>query len=254
MRFGSIDIKSNPDGATVYLDGVDTGNITPYVITNLVPGFYTIKLEYYHYKNREATVTVNADETTYINWSLDYASEQTVTIQPDAAAGKDSYVYDPTPDDNYGSYDDLYAGARAAGICRSYLEFSLDALPEDAVIVGARLWLYYFYNVPSHAAEIGVYPVLEAWSEGDITWNNQPDFAATPEDTYILSATPSNDFRYWVITELARAWLRGGIPNFGVVLMSPDEEGWEGWTGFFSSDGVASKRPKLVITYYDPTP
>ncbi len=254
MRFGSIDIKSSPAGAAVYLDGVDTGNITPYVITNLAPGSYTIKLDLYHYKYREQTVTVTANETTYLNWSLTYAPEQTLTIQPDAAAGKDSYVYDPTPDDNYGSYDDLYAGARAAGFCRSYLEFSLDALPEDAVIIGARLWLYYFYNVPAHAAEIGVYPVLEAWSEGDITWNNQPYIAVTPEDTYILSAVPTNDFRYWYVTELVRAWWDGSLVNYGVVLMSTDEGGWEGWTGFYSSDGVASQRPKLIITYYVPNP
>ncbi len=254
MKFGSIDIKSDPAGATVYLDGVDTGNITPYVITGLAPGTYVIKLENYHYKYREAAVTVNADETTYVNWSLTYASEQTLTIQPGSADGIDSYVYDPTPGDNYGSDDGLYAGARAAGICRSYLQFSLDSLPEDAVIVGARLWLYYFYNVPGHAASIGVYPVLEAWTEGGITWDDQPAFATTPEDTYTVPSMPTYDFRYWYVTELVRAWWDGSLVNYGVVLKSPDEDGWEGWAGFYSSDGVSSQRPKLEIIYYDPTP
>jgi hypothetical protein len=253
MRFGAIDIKSDPAGAMVYLNGVDTGNITPYVITNLAPGTYTVKLEYYHYQYKEGTVTVNADKTTYINWSLTYAPEETATIQPGSAEGIDTYVYDPTPDDNYGSQDELYAGARAAGICRSYLQFDLDSLPEGAVITSARLWLYYFYNVPGHAAEIGVFPVLEAWTEGGVTWDDQPTFAEVPEYTRTLPATPTDDFYYWVITELVRAWFDGNIQNYGMVLASADEDGWEGWVGFLSSDGVATYRPKLVITYYVPT-
>jgi len=253
MKFGSIDIKSSPIGALVYLDGVDTGNITPYVITSVAPGTHTIKLESYHYKYREAMVTVNADETTYVNWSLTYAPELTLTIQPAAAAGKDAYVYDPTPTTNYGDDDDLYAGARGAGTCRSYLQFDLASIPDDAVITGARLGLYYFYNVPGNPAGIGAYPVLGAWTETGITWDDQPVFATTPEDAFTLSAMPTNDFRYWYITQLVRSWWDGFQVNFGVMLKSTNESGWEGWVGFYSSDSTASQRPKLIITYYDPT-
>jgi len=255
MKFGSININSSPAGATVYLDGMNTGNITPYVITNVAPGFYIVTLDLYHYEYREALVVVNADETTYINWSLDYASEQTMTIQPDATAGKDAYVYSPSSTTNFGSYTTLYAGARAMGICRSYLQFSLDALPDDAVIISARLGLYYYYNVTSHAASIGAYLVQGAWNEGTVTWNAQPTSAATPEYTYTLPATPTNDFRYWYITNMAKGWWDGSLNNYGVMLKSPSESSWEGWTGFYSSDyATASLRPILVIYYYDPTP
>ena len=200
-------------------------------------------------------VTVNADETTYINLLLPYASEQTITIQPDPTAGKDAYVYSPSSTTNFGDYSDLYAGARAMGICRSYLQFSLDALPDDAVIISARLGLYYFYNDPSHAASIGAYLVQAAWTETGITWDIQPTSAATPEYTYSLPATPTNSFRYWYITDMVRSWWDGSLLNYGLVLKSPSESSWEGWTGFWSSDyGTASQRPKLIIYYYDPIP
>jgi hypothetical protein len=253
MKFGSIDIQSNPAGATVYLDGVDTGNITPYVITNLEPGTYEVMLDYYHYKYREQAVTVNPNETAYINWSLTYAPEQTLTIQPDAAEGKDAHVYDNYTSHNFGDYAMLIAGARA-NIYRSYLEFDLDSLPENAVITSARLELYYIHNFPGLVTEIGAYTVQGAWTEYDITWDNQPAFAAVPEYSYTFPAQPTYDFRYWYITDLVKGWRDGSITNYGVVLKATDESSDEAWTGFQSSDYMtAAEHPKLVITYFDPT-
>jgi len=258
MKYGAIDIQSDPAGAAVFLNGVDTGNITPYVITNLTPGSYTVMLDYYHYKYRYQTVTVTANDTAYLNWSLTYAPELTLTLQPNDVAGKDAYVYDPTPDTNYGTHNDLYAGARALGIlgiCRSYLQFSLNSLPDDVVIVNARLGLYYFYNEPGNAVDIGLYRVREAWNETAITWDDQPTFDATLEDTHLLPSSPTSNFHYWYITDMVTSWYDGILTNYGLMLKSPNEPGWEGWTGFYSSDrGTASQRPKLVISYYDPNP
>ena len=59
--YGSIDINSSPPGAKVYLDGTDTGSITPIVLTNVSAGTHTVKLELYHYESKEdATISVTA--------------------------------------------------------------------------------------------------------------------------------------------------------------------------------------------------
>ncbi|MBA7559742.1 MAG: DNRLRE domain-containing protein [Dehalococcoidia bacterium] len=255
MKFGSIDIQSDPAGATVYLNRADTGNITPYVITNLTPGSYTIMLELYHHKYRAQTVVVTANETTYLNWSLTYAPEQTLTLQPDAAAGKDSYVLETYSTTNYGDSGFIFAGAHVDNFCRAYLQFSLDLLPEDCVIANARVGLNYVSDDISTATAIGAYPVLGAWSETGVTWNNQPAYAATFEDTHLLPTTPTNNFHYWYITDLVRSWYNGSLANYGLVLKSVDESAEEGWTGFRSSDsGTAAQHPKLIINYYDPNP
>ena len=254
MKYGSIDIQSDPSGAAVFLNGVDTGNITPYVITNVTPGTYTVKLETYHYKYREQTVTVTPNETTYLNWSLTFAPELTLTLQPNPTIGKDTYVYLTAPDANWEDREWITAGAGAADISRAYLEFNLDLLPENAVITGASLGLVYWFTSNAAIAPIGAYPVLGAWTETGITWDDQPVFATTAEYTVNIPAGVTDGFHYWYISDLVRSWWDGSQVNFGVMLKDTNETTEEAWKRFRSSDwGTAAERPKLIINYFDPT-
>jgi hypothetical protein len=254
MKYGAIDIQSSPAGAAVYINGIDTGNITPYVITNLNPGTYSVLLVSYHYKYRQQTITVNANETTYINWSLTYASETTLTIQPDAAAGKDTYVYDTDPTSNWGTLERITAGSGSGNIVRAYIQFSLASLPANAVITSARIGLFYWYTSSAVQATIGAYAVTGSWTETGVTWNAQPTCSATYLDTHLMPAAASNNFHYWYITDLVKAWQAGTAPNYGVMFRDIDETTEEAWKRFYSSDwGTAAERPKLVISYFDPT-
>src|SRR6056297_971719 len=143
---GSIDIQSSPAGATVYLDGVDTGSITPIVLTGVSAGTHTVKLELYHYQTKtDINVTVNKGETTYLNWALDYASTEILTLQP-GSEGKDADVDEGNPGDNSGNYYGLWVGYYTIDNAkwRAYLEFDLspNPLPANAVITNAYLRLY----------------------------------------------------------------------------------------------------------------
>lgn len=42
---GTLDISSNPSGARIFLNGSDTGRVTPAVIKKLAAGTYTVRLE-----------------------------------------------------------------------------------------------------------------------------------------------------------------------------------------------------------------
>jgi hypothetical protein len=255
MKYGSIDVKSSPAGAAVYLDGVDTGNITPYVITGLTPGTYNIRLEYYHYKNREATLTVNPNETTYINWSLTPASELSITIQPDADIGKDAMVDAYHPDENYGTGPQLKVGHWTSvdpRYTRSYLQFDLSSLPENAVIVNAQLALRLSLTINIAETPAGAYVVEENWAEDGVTWNDQPDFAEMPESVTDVPASGIGYWVYWTTTDMVKGWWDGSITNYGLVLKDINEATEESQKGFFSSDST-SYHPKLIITYFDPT-
>jgi len=48
ISLGSINVTSIPEGANVYLDGEDTGKVTPCAIGDLAPGSYTLKITYDH--------------------------------------------------------------------------------------------------------------------------------------------------------------------------------------------------------------
>lgn len=254
---GSIDINSNPVGAAVYLDGEDTQNITPYIITNVAEGDHTVKLTYWHYKDRQGMVTVTAGETTYINWALDYIPAQTVTIQPVYPAGNDAYVWEWFPDNNQGDSNELSISTDPGERQRTYLQFDLSSISGSAVVTSAELGLYYSWGDkwhPSAVAEsIGSYRVTGSWTEGGITWNNQPPCAATPEDTTTVPVEATLDFIYWDIDDLVQGWIDGSITNYGVMLRDPDESTYRGGKVFLSSEGaMAGESPKLVIEYYDP--
>jgi hypothetical protein len=256
---GSIDIKSNPAGAKVIIDGVDTGSITPYVATHISAGNHTVKLQYAHYKWRSENVSVSGGETAYVNWALTYAEGQTLTIQPNASTGKDSCVYAYMPDADRSTEASMFAGGdSSARYSRIYIQFSVSSIPSTAVIESAALRLNYSdsYSL-SVQAPIGVYRVTSTWNESTVTWNNQPTFNTTVIDTVLVPTVETYSFLSWDVTSLANVW-RGGRGfanvNYGMVLMDTDESTNEGWKSFQSSDDTyASARPKLTITYYDPT-
>ena len=250
---GSIDVKSSPAGAGVYLDGVDTDNITPYVITDVAPGNHTIKLTLFEYKDRQGNVTVTVGDTAYINWPLEEAEWTTVTIQPGPAEGKDGFVYFADPAINKGSEIDIYAGADAVNrLLRSYLQFDLSTISSTAAITSAELGLYYANTGIELNASIGAYRVDTGWEEGVITWLAQPNSASTPVDVNAVPAVVTGDFVEWDITDLVQGWIDGSVANYGVLLRDTDEATAETFKAFWSSDwGNPAERPRLVITYYD---
>jgi len=254
VAYGSIDINSTPTGAKVYLDGVDTGQVTPIILTSVTAGAHTIKLDLYLYEHWESSVIVVAGGTIYLNPALISASTQTITLQPGGVDGKDAYVYDNSPTINYGNSSTLVVGTiTGPEIYRSYLQFDLSSVPPTAVIVGAKLGLYYDWSWPTTWFYIGLYKVTGSWGEDTITWNNQPASSSVEETKIYIPASASNNFRYWYIDDLVKGWYDGSISNYGMVLRDTDESTVESKKYFHSSDHWdASKRPILEIDYYLP--
>ena len=255
---GSIDIKSNPAGAEVIIDGHDTGSITPYVATHVAAGNHTVKLVYAHYKWRTETVPVTGGEPAYVNWALTYADNVTKSIQPNAAAGKDAMVNQLSPhgDTNYGTGTYLETGCEYGCVIRSFIQFNINSLPSTAVITNAGLSLWYYDHAEASAADrpLVLYRVTEAWNESTITYNNQPNTSTTVVDTETVPASPTNSFVTWDITNLVKSWVSGTLPNYGVMLNDADYL-HENFKLFYSSDWTtASQRPTLNITYWDPAP
>jgi hypothetical protein len=252
--FGSIDINSNPDGAKVYLDGTDTGQITPIVLTNKSAGTHTVKLELYLYESKEdTTISVAAGETTYLNWPLTYATTQNLTLQP-GAEGKDAFVIEDYPDMNLGNNPMLYVGyySPTQPKFRTYLYFdvSSSSLPSDAVVTSAYLKLHQWGFWGTGSLPIGLYQVTEDWTEGAITWNNQPGSSSDAESTDSVYSSSTDTWRSWYIKDLLKGWLDGSITNYG-MLLKPVSEPATNLVYFDSSDN-STLRPQLLISYYIP--
>ncbi|MEI6841222.1 MAG: PEGA domain-containing protein [Methanomicrobiales archaeon] len=67
---GSISIQSNPTGAKIYLDSVDTGFVTPKTIVNVSAGNHTIRCSLAGYSDNSQTITVSAGQTVSVSIDL----------------------------------------------------------------------------------------------------------------------------------------------------------------------------------------
>jgi len=251
--YGTLDINSTPSGANVYLDGVDTGQVTPIILPNIAVGDHIIELRKFHYKCWEDIVTVMLGQTVYLNPPLLWAIEETIKIQPGGLEGKDTCVWYNHPTSNYGNDDYLWVGTYTGAIVRSYLHFDLSDVPPNAVILDANLGLYNYYSYGLTSISIGLYTVNESWAEDTITWDNQPSSSSEVTDIQILPTIQTDDFVHWQIGNLVKGWQEESIANYGMVLRHTDESSVEDIKWFFSSDYItAIDRPKLIINFYVP--
>ena len=87
---GSIQVTSNPPGAEIYVNDADTLlTTTPpnNIVTNLVPGWYSVKVTYPgRVDGVQPAVLVNSGETTPVNFDLGLAGTASVTSVPPGAS------------------------------------------------------------------------------------------------------------------------------------------------------------------------
>ena len=249
---GIIDVNSTPAGAKIYLNGVDTGMATPFTITNVEAGSHVIKLDAFHYKIWQGTVTVVANETTYLNPPLTYASMQYITLQP-GTDGKDATISSAIPASNFGNETYSWVGDFGTTITRLYIQFNLSSVPANARIVNADLLLYQYFTFGGSDFTIELQKINNSWDESTISWDLQPTRSSDPIITINITAGATT-WKSWDIDDLVQAWLDGGIANYGAVLKDTHETSGDTIAYFYTSDYTTdtTKHPKLVISYYIP--
>lgn len=77
---GVLEISSDPSGARVFRDDIDTKRVTPATIINLAEGDHTYKVILSGYKDISATFTIKAGETTKVHLILEKSGLGTETL------------------------------------------------------------------------------------------------------------------------------------------------------------------------------
>ena len=157
----------------------------------------------------------------------------------------DAYVDYYAPDDNYGASEELIVAREAPDIETScYLKFDLSGIPVLATITSAEFELCTTIQAPSSngpTVRVDVHSSPDnTWSEGDITWDNAPDFSTTATDDQLVEQT--NHFYSWSVTDDAQAALNAR--RLTLVLRVPG-----GIAYFYSKEGTVEYKPKLRVTY-----
>jgi hypothetical protein len=165
----------------------------------------------------------------------------------------DSYVNDAFPNSNMGASTVFYVGDQNGNdppqICRAYLKFDLSSLPAGVEIGDA--WVYAkSSNTSADGIRVGAhYQQNDAWTEGTLTWNNQPSFNATATEEHHADHV----WNCWHVTADVRHALAGdGV--YSVVLKGVNEPDQNAWIGCSSKEeSFPQFRPFLEIFYASDT-
>ncbi|PIZ45888.1 hypothetical protein COY32_04510, partial [candidate division WWE3 bacterium CG_4_10_14_0_2_um_filter_41_14] len=194
-------------------------------------------------------------------------SIQTLTIQPDATVGMDTYMWSVAPDTNYGNSTVINIGNT-----RGLISFDLASIPVNATVDSSTLWLYQTSGAGAAGHEIA-YQVLKPWVESQATWNSWAtgqswtvpgalsaddagvensgngvgaDRKTTPiYDIWISNTNPEwKSFASPGLTALTQDWVSGvATDSYGFVVYDANAA-----HVFSSSDNTTvSNRPKLII-------
>jgi hypothetical protein len=249
--YGTIDITSTPPGAKLYLDGEDTGYVTPAVLPDISAGTHTLLLTKYLYNNWESTIDLAAGQTYIIAVDLEEAAIEEMSIREGIDAGVETFF----PDNNYSDLEFLAVGDSAIdyNTMRTFIKFDLGSIPEGAIITKALINLYYFDDYGSGDIDIDLHEVSEDWQENQITWNTMPDYETTKVADFHCNVSNLNSFLGDEITTLCRLWVEQSKPNYGLMLKVRDENTIAYAPKFYSLEYPdVTKRPLLRIDYYIP--
>ena len=159
----------------------------------------------------------------------------------------DTYVYEGSPSNRYGSLDRITAGKGANGyVYLSYLYFSTSPLPSPTNITlnSARLWVK-ATDTATQDCYISVYRSAGAWNES-ITFNTAPAYV----NKYDMNAPqiPNHWYSFDVTAFLNYVWIQGNINN-GLVL-APDNTNKNGeLASFYSREYSSSSDAYIVVDY-----
>ncbi len=158
----------------------------------------------------------------------------------------DAYVLQETDGSNTGSHPTVrvaYSTGPDSFHHRALVRFDLSAIPAAAVVKSA---LFQAYQVAAggSVAQVttGVYRVTGSWSEGGVTWSNQPSVNPSPVGSAALDQALG--YKNWNVQALVQGWLDGSIPNNGLELRGAETSWWS--RTFSSREGAYC--PRLVLS------
>lgn len=137
------------------------------------------------------------------------------------------------------------------------INFDLSVLPVESDIQTAYLSLYLapetIFNKnasASSSSEFAIKRIISPWQSSTVTWNTKP--TVTEVNTVIVKDNHQNYARIDV-TNLIIDMMRNRSNSYGIMLMCPVHQKYRGLSFASSKHPNATLRPKLTITYVDPS-
>jgi predicted outer membrane repeat protein len=192
---------------------------------------------------------------------------QTLVLQPDAAAGLDTYIYSGSKNTNYGTNTEMGVGEDNNSnnrVARGLIKFDFSTIPANATINSATLSLWTSSDLSSNNRTVQVYRLKTAFNETQANWNGPAtgiswqtagaSGANDRESTAIGSVTILNNEALNLEKQISlspasiQQMVAGTFVNRGFLLQVDTEQNDR--FNYKTSDSTTStQRPKLVIQY-----
>ncbi len=183
-----------------------------------------------------------------------------ITLQPNAATGKDTDISSLFVNNSYGSSSYIVPSAWTQfgnqEIRRTLIEFDLSSVPLNAVIDSAFLSLSFsdtfVQENPPFTGHFGanileIKRIEQPWSATSTTWANQPTVSEINKVTVSAAANQTINYTKLHVKNLIIDQLTNG--NNGLMIRHQTESPFRITCLASSEDTTESKRPKLVIYY-----
>lgn len=171
---------------------------------------------------------------------------------------RDSFLDSTSPQAAGGDSSVLYVG-KGNNIQREIIMFDISALGSQAKITSATLYLYK-HPFGEGSSLLGIHRVVNAWTESNVSWVSRGnetdwdtaggDFSPDPSSVQQISASESQSWVGWDVTNDLTYFLLYPDQSFGWIIKDEDETATVGTQWVFSSkEGTESERPMLEVVY-----
>ena len=158
---------------------------------------------------------------------------------------KDTDINSKAPGTNYYTSPNLRVGQDTSGQkFRTFICIPLPSILNGKYLSSATLTTYQAYNGSTNPP-FSMYRITEDWTSSAVTWNNAPHYTLPAQITQNVKGVGEY---HWDLTALNQNWAGLGGVNYGVALVS-NEENIARYKRFNSSDNTSNK-VRLEVVYW----
>jgi hypothetical protein len=158
-------------------------------------------------------------------------------------ATADAWIDSGSTSSNKGSDSILKVMSKSGGNLRALVRFTLPTLPDGCSIDTATLRLY--AKSAAGGRSLQALQLSGTWSEGGVTWGNQPTTTGTAATT-----TSGTGYREWNVASMVQGMITG--TNNGFLIRDAVEN--QDAEQQFHAREESNNRPQLVLTFAGGTP
>ena len=215
-----------------------TGCTSPATYASVTTGLHTFEVQ-------AIDAAGNIDPTSaFHQWYVRATTAASCGTAQTLIATADAWIDQKSPTSNKGTDSTLKVQSKSGNNnFRAFVKFGAPTVPAGCVVDTATLRLW--NDAPKSGRTIQAIGVTAAWTEGGVTWNNQP---AALGSTATVPSGSAKGWREWTVTQHVAAMVAGSSHE-GFLIKDATENQTSNEQQFFGREKGGADRPQLVVRF-----